>query len=144
MLLKWIVLKDARKMKKEQMLMDRIMNDVKIMKEILDSPNFKQINDVFAIEETYKFPKDECITTSTYETRMSKKMAYPILKEDVTVEELLYRHNIYMNEYFRPSIEKEKTSTPKEIKKLRSKKRFKKWYAENKERILNMVEGEAR
>lgn len=73
MLLKWIVLKDARKMKKEQMLMDRIMNDVNIMKEILDSPNFKQINDVFAIEETYKFPKDECITTSTCETRMRKK-----------------------------------------------------------------------
>lgn len=69
-----------------------------------------------------------------------KKIEYPVLKEGVTVEELLYRHNIYMNEYFHPSIEKEKTSTPKEIKKLRSKKRFKKWYAENKERILNMVE----
>ena len=140
MFLKWILLREARKMKKDQMLMDRIMNDVKIMKEIMDSPNFKEINEVRAIEDTYKFPKCECITTSTYETRMSKKLEYPILKDGVTVEELLYRYNIYMNEYFLPSVEKEKTSTPREIKKLRSKKRFKKWYAENKDRILNMVE----
>ena len=62
------------------------------------------------------------------------------MKEGVSIEELWYRHNIFMNEYFRPSIEKEKTSSSKEIKELRSEKRFKKWYAQNKVRILHMVE----
>lgn len=140
MFLRWILLRDARKMKKDQKFMDRIMSDVKIMKEIIDGPNFKAINEVHAIEDTYKFPKCECITTLMYDKRMSKKIKYPILKEGVTEEELLYRFNIFMNEYFRPSIEKEKTSMPKEIKELRSKKRFKRWYAQNKERILHMVE----
>ena len=67
------------------------------------------------------------------------KIEVPILKEGVDAEILLYRFYIYMNEYFIPTIEKVKYSSPKEIKVLRSKKRFKKWYAQNKERILHMV-----
>ena len=105
-------------------------------KEVLESPYFKEKNEVLSIEEFYKIPEVERIMTTTSTRINGKKFDIPMLKDGCDVETLLYRHNIFMEKYFRPSIEKEKTSTPKEIKELRSPKRFKKWYKENKELVL--------
>ena len=136
----WKLKRTVKKMTKSQIKENKVIRDIEELTAILKSPNFKELMDIKSIEETYKFPENECITTLAAERLFGKKFEYPVLKEGVSIDELLYRYNIFMNEYFLPSIEKEKTSTPKEIKELRSKRRFKKWYAENKERILNMVE----
>ena len=136
----WKLKRKVKKMTKSQIKENKVIRDIEDLTAILKSPNFKELMDIKSIEETYKFPENECITVLVAERLFGKKFEYPVLKEGVSIDELLYRYNIFMNEYFLLSIEKEKTSTPKEIKELRSKKRFKKWYAENKERILNMAE----
>ena len=136
----WKLRRTIKKMMKSRAKEDKTIRDIQGLTAILKSPNFKELMDIKNIEETYKFPENECITTLVAERLFGKKFEYPVLKEGVSTEKMLYRHNIFMNEYFRPSIEKEKTSSPKEIKELRSKKRFKKWYAQNKDRILHMVE----
>lgn len=105
-------------------------------KEIIESPYYAEMSEVYTIETFYKLPKDEGIMTTGYKDICGTKVEVPMLREGVDIETLLYRYSIYMKEYFLPSLEKEKTSTPKEIKELRNPKRFKEWYNANKELIL--------
>ena len=123
-------------MKRQQKLMEKAQA---YKREIFESQYFTERKEVYSIETFYKLPKDERIMTTGFVDVCGSKIEVPIIKEGVDTEILLYRFFIYMNEYFIPTIEKVKSSDPKEIKVLRSKKRFKKWYAQNKERILHMV-----
>lgn len=77
--------------------------------------------------------------TTAYTKLADKKFEIPVLKEGIELEVLLYRYKIYMEEYFRPAVELEKTSTSEEIKYIRSPKRFIKWYKANKDKILKPV-----
>ena len=128
-----------RKMEKNAAKVDKYIARTKALQEVLDSPYFKERNEVFSIEEFYKLPKSECIMTTAYTKLADKKFEIPVLKEGIELEVLLYRYKIYMEEYFRPAVELEKTSTSEEIKYIRSPKRFIKWYKANKDKILKPV-----
>ena len=72
----WKLKRTVKKMMKSRIKEDKTIRDIQGLTAILKSPNFKELMDIKNIEETYKIPKNECITKLVAESLFGKKFEY--------------------------------------------------------------------